>query len=175
VELIQIGKISKPHGFRGDCLATSLSGRDSAFSYLKKVYIGKAKNATQAVNLTKVAWMPKGWKLTLEGIDSEEKVNVLRDSLIFASREDLKETSENEYYILDLEGCTAFDASTKNPIGTFISSEEVLSNSQQNRWWFKDKNGKEFSIPAVKRYIEKVDVEKKEIWLLNLSDFADDE
>lgn len=173
MHFIEIGKIVRPHGYKGDCFATSLSGAESALSYLKSVYIGNSTDRLLKMTLLKASWMPKGWKLTLEGISTEEAAEGLRDTFIFAERNQLKTLPENEFYIADLQGMSGIDSRSGESVGTFLYAEEITAT--QSRWWFRDKAGTEFSIPAIRKYIGNVDSKTKTILLHHLEDFDGEE
>jgi 16S rRNA processing protein RimM len=172
-ELVEIARVLKPHGFKGALVAKTESGKDSALSYLTKLYIGKSPETTTEHQVIEKAWMPKGWKLELSGITSDSMAKSLRTFSIYALREDLSPVAENEFYVHDLLGASVMDSLSEEKCGTLSSIEPVSTQSHeisQDRWWIES-NGNFFSIPATTKYIHRVDVNQKTIWLKNLADF----
>lgn len=163
---------------RGAFVIQTPSDKESSLSALKTILIGKSENETSSYTIKEAAWMPTGWKIECLEVTSVEAAKKLLNHSVFVTRESLPPTKEKEYYEMDLKGLEARSVETKEVFGTFLYSEPVAHTKdfQQDRWWFMTKSG-EFSIPATKRYIEKVDIENKTIWLKNLSDFegSDDE
>lgn len=176
-ELVEIAKVLRPHGYKGALVAKTDSGKESALSYLTKIYIGKTSNNTTEHKILESAWMPKGWKLELSGITSDAMAKNLKTFSIFALREDLSPVAENEFYIHDLLGASVMDTCSQEKCGTLSSIEPVSPQSNeisQDRWWIES-NGNFFSIPATTKYIQKIDISQKTIWLKNLSDILSPE
>lgn len=171
MDLIALGKITKPHGYKGEFVAAINTGNDSVLKQVKTVFVGPSPTECKAYPVLHSTWMPRGWKIKLEGIDSDEDVKKLRGFLLFVERQSLPPPEEGEYYIADLIGATVMDADTERQIGKFAGvedSHERLSGSQ-DRWWI-DVGGELLPVPATKRYIHKVDIATRTLWLKNLGD-----
>jgi len=55
-------------------------------------------------------------------------------------------------------------------LGIIIRVEVVeVGTARQDRWWVKTKT-REFAIPAVSEFVERVDVEGKKIWVKNFQE-----
>lgn len=172
MDLVEVAKVARPHGFKGAFVAKTDAGRESALSYLTTLFIGKSPESTTEHTVIESAWMPKGWKLELSGITSDEMAKSLRSCSIYALRDDLAPVAENEFYVHDLLGASVVDSYSQKICGTLSSIEPVAPDSSeilQDRWWVES-NGNFFSIPATTRYIHKIDVSQKTVWLKNLSD-----
>jgi len=117
--------------------------------------------------------MPKGWKLKLAGVESDQTVQALRGQSLFINRTDLPATESNEYYLGDLVGCQVRDADTNEEIGCCAGVESTPVpgiTDFQDRWLITLTSGETLAVPAVRRFIDKVDVDERVIWLRNLSD-----
>lgn len=172
-QYISIACIARPHGFRGAFVAHSLLGRESALSYLTRVFVGKNLAALTEYPVESSDWMPKGWKLKLKGFDSDEDVKAVQQWEVFALREDLRAPLEGEYYVSDLLGLEGVDIATGQTIGLFTHLSEVSSSSGkvfQHSWHFKS-GDKEFSLPAIPKYVHAIDLQAKKIFLRNLAEF----
>lgn len=161
-EFISVGTIEKPHGFRGSFVVRTSADRESALSYLNQVYLSSEESP---LKVEEAAWMPKGWKLTLSGLTSDAQVKTLIGRPLLAKRSELHELPHGEFYVSDLEGCTAVDAETGEELGTFVGLEDAKPYAQ---WWFR-RGEKEFSIPSLKRFISAVDLPEKKIRLTNFA------
>ncbi len=173
-KLVKLGTITRVHGVRGAFVIQTPSDKESALSSLKSILIGKSETENSSYTLKEAAWMPTGWKIESFEVTTIEAATKLIGQSVYTTRESLPAPKEKEYYEMDLKGLEAYSFETKELFGTFVASEPVgaTKDFQQDRWWFMTKSG-ETSIPATKRYIEKVDIENKKIWLKNLSDFED--
>lgn len=173
-KLLNLGTITRVHGVKGAFVVQTPSEKNSSLPHLKTIQIGLIETQTQEYTLIETSWMPSGWKVQVKEVTSKEDAQKLVNAHLFASRESLPKTEEKEYYEVDLIGLSAYHAETQKLFGTFLYSEPISQTNrfQQDRWWFKTPSG-EVSIPATKRYLEKVDLENKKIWLKNLNDFED--
>ncbi len=172
MDLVEIAKVARPHGFKGALVAKTDSGRNSALSYLTTLYLGKNQEHITEHKVLESAWMPKGWKLELSGITSDSMVKGFCSFSIYALRDDLAPVAENEFYVHDLLGASIVDILSQQKCGTLSSIEPISNQSpeiSQDRWWIES-NGNLFSIPATTRYIQKIDISQKTVWLKNLSD-----
>jgi len=118
MELVEIAKIIKPHGFKGALVAKTDAGKNSALSYLTTLYIGKTPSQTTEHKVLESAWMPKGWKLELSGITDDTMAKSLRAFSIYALRKDLSPVAENEFYVHDLLGACVVDTYSQQKCGT---------------------------------------------------------
>lgn len=166
---VLIGKVSKLHGLRPNLVVHTDSDKESALSYLTAISFGPDPDKGPSFPITEASWMPKGWKVTLDETLTPDLAKSLVGKSVYALRENLKDLSENEFYLSDLEGCEAKSMETQEPVGSFIRMEEMVGGA--TRWWFEGQ-GQEFSVPAIKRYVAKVDTQAKVIWLQNLKDFT---
>jgi 16S rRNA processing protein RimM len=167
-KLILVGKIARPHGFRGELIVQAEGGSESALGYLREVFIGsESSEELTPHHIQEAAWMPKGWKIRLAGWSSDSQVIQHRGESVFADRSQLKETDENEYYIADLEGARVIDVETKELLGELFGVE---SSPGADRWWIKREN-ETFAIPAIQRYVHSVDKNNHTVWVKNVRDF----
>lgn len=173
-DFISIAKVSRPHGFKGAFVATSPLGKDSALSYLKRVFVGSNAESAVPFEIETSDWMPRGWKLKLKTLDSEEGVKKLQTQSLFARREDLETPQNDEYFVSDLIQLPAIEEESGKILGKFSHLSEVTLKGKetlQHTWHFEKEDGTEFSVPAVKRYIKSVSLNEREIRLQNLADF----
>ena len=157
MDAVSLGIIKRLHGFKGAFVVDSSTGEESALQYLKKVYVEGA-----AYTIEEAAWMPKGWKVQLVEVTTEAAAKALLGKTLQANRQDLEETGSNEFYVHDLIGAMAKDVDTEKDVGTFLRAESVKGG--QDLWWF-DGEGHEFSVPATKDFIVKVETKTKTIWI----------
>src|SRR5687767_2633065 len=101
MDLVEVGVVARPHGFRGAFVAVCGSGQESALSYVRHVYLdGVAHEVREA------AWMPSGWKLELDGVADAKAI---RGKKIFVERSQLRTLPANEFYLADLQGMKVVD------------------------------------------------------------------
>ncbi len=158
---IELGTIGRPHGFKGAFVLHTPSGNESSLGYLKRAFLAD-KPEYKEFEIESARWMPKGWKLKLTVLNSEDDIKPLRNRPLFAKRTDLKEPGKGEYYVDDLVGLQVIDSDSGNPIGTLVAVEF----SGQDRWQV-DTGKEKLWIPAVSHFIKKVDPKGRKIWIQN--------
>lgn len=173
MQLVTIGRISRLHGYQGAIVVTTPSGKESSLNFLKQIWVGQDQSSAQTYHIRSTSWMPKGWKLELTEIETEELARSLIGQTVFANRSDLPPLDKNEYYLSDLEGMTVMNWDTKEVIGQWAALQESAAkqNITASYWLIKTPQG-ELSVPAVAHFVHQVDPEKRIIWLKNLTELS---
>lgn len=163
--------MSRLHGYHGAIVIFTPTGKESSLEHLNIIWIGTSSETARSYSVQSASWMPKGWKLEVSGISSEETAKLLVGLSVFADRSSLPSLEQNEFYLSDLLELTAYDNKTQEMVGKFIALEESSPDGQikTSCWVFETINGP-LSIPAVAHFIHSVDLKKKVIWLHNLED-----
>lgn len=157
----EIAKVLKPHGVRGDMKVEFFYSDPKRLSSLKNVSI-----AGVFYDVQKISSSGDYGIIRLKGIDSPESVEKLRGKSIVAKREDLPPLNDGEHYIEDLIGLNVIADGEK--IGVI---KEISKASRTDVYVVKTKGGT-LSFPALKKIIEKTDVEGGEI-VLNSAELKD--
>jgi 16S rRNA processing protein RimM len=171
IGLIEIGRIVRPHGFQGAFIAACPSGSETALPKLKSVLLGKSESETKRFDVLETAWMPRGWKVRLSGIDTDVQVKEIIGQILFAERASLPNLENNEHYVADLVGAPVLDAQTGEPLGKLEGVEPGPLG--QDRWWVRTSENS-VAVPATKHFIK--DVRKNEatglvsIWIQNFGE-----
>jgi len=171
LKLIEIGKVSRLHGYEGAVVIFTSSGKESSLGELEIVWIGNSSDNVTSFAINSASWMPKGWKLELSDVNSEAAAKALVGLRVFADRDSLPSLEQNEFYVSDLLNLTAHEHETQRVIGRFVALEESSADRavKASCWVFETTNGS-LSVPAVAHFIHSVDLKEKKIWLHNLKD-----
>jgi 16S rRNA processing protein RimM len=151
-EFISIGQIINTHGLKGEIKIFPLTDDIRRFRKLNEVYIDKTIN--------KIVWCKLQADkviLKIEGIDTIEEAQKLKDKYIEVKREDAVELSEGEYFIADIIGCTVYDEN-KIELGKVY---DVIQTPSNDVYWVKGNT--EILIPALKHIVISISTENKEI------------
>lgn len=151
-QFITVGKIINTHGIKGEIKILPSTDDLKRFKKLKEVYID---NNSVKVNGCKL--QPKKVILKIEGIDSIEEAQRLKNKYVRVKREDAVVLPSDTYYEADIIGCEVYDKNEEK-LGTI---DEVIHTGSNDVYWIKGK--KEILIPALKQIIIDVDIENKKI------------
>lgn len=100
--MIEIGKIVKPQGIKGE-LKVVLDSDFSRLSSLKKVYISGKEFEVQSLSFRDALY------LKLFGVENRNEAELLRGESVFADEESLLPLEEGEFYFKDLIGLKVVD------------------------------------------------------------------
>lgn len=162
MNLVRVGKIGRPHSFRGTFVVQDHSGEASVLRGVKAVWVGTSPDTAQEYAVEDVRWVGQGWLLKLKGADSDQWVKANVHHLLFLDKDTFPAPPGGEYYVTDLVGFSAVDAESGEIIGTFVTSEALPPGMGPDRWWFKV-DGKEVAVPAIASFIEDVDTKARTI------------
>lgn len=177
MKLLKIGKVLKPHGFKGSFTVSTTTGKESALKSAAHLYIGTDENSVHPYKVTEAAWMPKAWKMTVEGVTSDTEVNSLRDLGVYIEREAMPATRSGEFYLSDLMGLAGIDNNSQKCIGFFTALQELAiaqTDIIQHTWIFTNETGETLQVPAVPHFILRVDLENKKIYLNHLKELEEE-
>lgn len=108
--------------------------------------------------------------IKFRNFDSIDDIKFLIGKEIFIDKKNFVQSKSDEFLISELIGAEVFRGNEF--FGKLMDVEAYPGNDVLV---IEDKNGKEILVPSVKEFIEKVDREKKEIYLNPESDFDYDE
>lgn len=150
-EFLEAGKIVGTHGIRGMVRIQPWSDDCEFLCGFKRFFIGNAKLETAVTDVR-----PNGRVVIakLDGVDSVEAAERLRESIVFIKRDDT-DIPEGRYFVSEIIGCKVFDAKTDKLLG--ILSD--VSQTGANDVWHIESDGKEYLVPAIDDVIVSVDIE----------------
>lgn len=117
---VVIGIVAVPHGIRGT-LRVKPVGSGLHIRKGESPVVGDRRRLILGARQT-----PKGFLIDFEGIESREDADPMRGTELFLDRSELDETDEGEFYVSDLVGLAAFDASGEK-VGTIAETFETAA------------------------------------------------
>ncbi|WP_291560257.1 ribosome maturation factor RimM [Clostridium sp. UBA2485] len=163
-DYLSVGQISKPHGIKGEVKVIPLTDDIKRFRKLKKVYIDGNEKV--------IVWCKMQVDrviLKIEGIDTMEGAESLRNKYIQVKREEAVRLPKDSYFIADLLSCTVYDTSENN-IGKVY---DVIKTGSNDVYWIKDE--KEILIPALKDIVLDVDIDSHKIIIRPIKEWQDED
>ncbi len=151
---IEVGKIVNVHGIRGDVKINPFIDDTEAFREFKFVYVKESKQKIKGVKFVKHCPI-----LSLEGIDSVEKAEALRNTSVYIDEEMLPELSENEFYVKDI-----LNLSVETEEGEFLGKiTDVLKTGSNDVYEVLKEDGKKFLIPAISQVVKEINIKDKKV------------
>ncbi len=152
--LINVGKILRPQGIRGEVKVLPLTDDIARFESLKYLIVKGQALPVLSLRITEGYVYVK-----LKGVDDRNKAEELRDQFVSVDRKDAVTLEEGRHFIVDLLGCTIYQGDEK--LGTL---EDVIQNTRTDVYSVKTKKGMAM-FPVVDGLILKTDTDNGEIFV----------
>ncbi len=155
---LRIGVITSSHGVRGEVKVYPTTDDPHRFSELSEVYLAPEDDAKRLA-VRSVRYTKDRVLLSLEGIDTPEEANLLRQKDLYIPRDQGVALEDNENYYADLLGISVVTDEGRN-LGTLT---DILETGANDVYVVKKKDGKELLLPAIREVILSVDVEQSKM------------
>ena len=150
---LECGKIINTHGFKGTVKLESWCDSPYILAELPCVYILK-NGQYQSLRVLRASVFRQFVLADLEGVNSEERANALRNTVLFAAREDIP-TEEGDHFIADLIGLPVKDADSGVQLGILT---DVNTRGARDLYIVRTQTG-EYMVPAVEQFIDRIDTD----------------
>lgn len=163
---VTIGRVSKPHGVRGEVRVVPLTDLPERFEWLEYVFVGD-RNPVR-VPVESVRYHGESILLKLGGYPTRDDAERLRDQLLQVPEEDAIPLEDDEYFLFQTIGLDVF---TENeiPLGHVT---EILETGANNVFVVNGEKG-ELLIPDIPDVICDVDIESGRIVIRPLPGLLD--
>lgn len=146
-DLVEIARISGPHGLKGLIKIIPFSGSFDDFIKYTHLIIG-----TEGIAIEVLGALNRGkfYIIELKGFTHISQVEPLKGETVYVRRSQLQETVENEFYWRDLIGLTVIDTEGKT-LGELIN----IFSTGSNDVYVVDRK-RQYYIPATKDVIKDI-------------------
>jgi 16S rRNA processing protein RimM len=151
-----VGKLHRPHGVRGEMIMSVLTDFPERLKPDLQVYLG---HDYTAVTIKSLRHHNRGLLISLEGYDSREAVDGLRNREIFVSAEDRPPLPEGEYYLHQIIGLKA--VSEEGKLLGIVS--DWIETGANGVFVIRDEAGSEILLPDIDEVVLKIDLEAGEM------------
>ncbi len=165
---LETGKIVGTHGVKGMVRVQPWCDSPDFLKQFKHIYTDS--DGANKWTLTSVNPHGNIVLMAIEGIDSIEKAETLRNKIIYIDRKDVK-LPEGRYFIDDLVGSTVYDADSNAVLGKLTD----VSQTGANDVWHITKDDNEYLVPAIDEVIVSVNMEEETLIIKPLKGIFDNE
>ncbi len=153
---LRVGQIVRAHGVHGDVKIIPLTDDPVRFRALETAYLESTTGAYAPVAVKSARFLPDAVLLHLEGFDSVEQAETLKNRYLCVSRENAVKLNSDTYFIADLIGCETFDTNGK----AYGKITDVLETGANDVY---EIDGGKLLVPALKKVLREVDLENGRI------------
>lgn len=152
-DYLECGKIINTHGFRGTVKLEHRCDSPEVLASLKTLFFSENGNY-RPVRVLHASVFRQFVLMELEGVETEETANRLRNTVVYAKRSDIP-LEEGDVFIADLLDLPVKHADTGELLGVLA---DVDTRSARALYLVRTKDG-EFLVPAVDEFVVRIDVE----------------
>lgn len=156
---LAVGRISKPHGIKGEVSVELLTDDPNRFKLLSAVYINE--NNPRRLVIDSVRILPENVLLKFEGYPTRTEAERLRGEILFIPFAEAVPLDEGEYYLFQLVGLSVFTVDGKL-IGRLT---QVLETGANNVFVVEGPSGQHL-IPDIPDIIKDIDIDGGRIVIL---------
>lgn len=167
-QYLETGKITGTHGIRG---MVRIQPWCDDIKFLNKIkYFYLDANGVEKLEKERIAVNGNVFIAKLKGVDTVADAAALRDKIIYINRDDAN-IDKDSYFIQDILDCSVFDFTNGDLLGKI---SDVSQTGANDVWHIVNEKG-EYLIPVIDDILNKVDIEKGEIYITPLKGIFDDE
>jgi len=153
---LEVGKIRRPHGVRGDVLVEVHTDFPERLRPKAEVFIGEDHIP---LRICRRRIHNDGLLLAFEQYTTPEQVGRFRNQIVYTSRNQAPELGEGEYFQYQLMDLTVEDEAGQ-PLGKITG---ILETGANDVYEVTDASGREILLPAIAEVILAVDLEQKKM------------
>ena len=169
MELKKIGNVVSTKGNSGILILASCS-QGLFLGENCEVFIGFSESFTEKYILEKdFIGKHRKSELLLQGVDSKEKAQVLKEKGLFAIKEDILEYNEGYIFPEEIIGCKVLVIDANCYLGEIIDIWELPAN---NVWLVETEKGN-LPLPVIDDVIKEIDINNKVIKIVLLDGLMD--
>ena len=151
-EYIVIGKITKPHGVRGEVRVLPQTDVPERFTWLESVFVGDTEGEPIAVEHARIH--KQMVLLKLVDVNHRDQADALRGKYLFVSEEDAIPLEEDEYFLFELEG---LEVVTDD--GRILGELAEIIETKANNVFVVRGDAGEVLLPDTEEVIQEIDFE----------------
>ena len=165
-QYLDAGQIVSTHGIRGEVKVLPWADGPEFLTLFDRVYLKGREYVLESARVQKTCVL-----LKLQGVDTVEAAQALRDTVVQVDREDV-ELEEGTYFIADLIGLRVVDAD--DPELVYGELTDVSQTGANDVYHVRFADGKERYVPAIPQVVIQTDLENGVLRIRPLDGLFDD-
>lgn len=162
IKNFSIGKISKPHGVRGEVNIIPFDEDLSIFKNLESVYLGSSdidEHDLKEVKVDSIKFKNNRVVIKFHEICTCNDAETLRNKFVKIKRESIN-LKDGDYFVADIKECNVYD---ENNLFLGKVSEVIKTKNNDVYWIKKTQFNDELLIPVLKSIVLKIDIDSRKI------------
>lgn len=161
-EWVSIGRVTAPHGIRGEVRVYPLTDVEDRFDRIERVFVAKGPGPGERRPLHVIRAKRKKALVILQfrEITTVDEAERLRDALLQVPVSEVAPLPQGMYYVFQLVGLEVYTVD-----GAYVGTvADVLTENLPHDVYVVEREGKDPAfIPAVRRFVRTIDLESGRI------------
>ena len=157
-KLLLVGKVIKPHGFKGLIRAWSYARAMGSFLHSETVFFRQGHQEPVELSVLEVKPHKSVFLLRIEGINTFDEADRYRGYDILVDKDNLTRSSDDEYFWFEI-----IDLEVYLDTGEYLGIIKEIIPTGSNDVYVVKQNDSEFLIPAIHEVVKKIDLDKGEM------------
>jgi 16S rRNA processing protein RimM len=158
MQLVPVGRITKPHGLKGEVKFTPFLVDDEILACLNQIYLESNKDSPAQWHVESVRGFGAKLILKLKGCDTIEEAQILAGQTLSAPREEFPELPEGEFYRFDILGLDVFDEEGRS----YGKVTDVIVTGSNDVYQVSD-GTKEILLPMTDEVVKNIDLKERKL------------
>ena len=158
MQLVPVGRITKPHGLKGEVKFAPFLADDEILACLNQIYLETPKGSPTQWQVESVRGFGSKLILRLKGCNTVDDAKVLGGQTLSVSREKLPDLPEGEFYRFDILGLNVFDEEGRS----YGKVTDVIVTGSNDVYQVSDGTN-EILLPMIDEVIKKIDLKEQKL------------
>ena len=159
-EIVHIGRITSPHGIRGEVRVLPLTESPDRFDHLERCFlVSPDEKSRKEIGIRSVRTADRMLLVSLEDIDSRDQAKELNGCLLSVNRDQAIQLQPGRHFIFDLIGCEVFDREA----GRLGLLQDIMQTGANDVYIVKRTGRKDLLIPVTRQVVCSVDISARRI------------
>lgn len=155
-KLIRLGKVSAPHGLRGDLKIKCDNPDTPVLGALRRLFVRQA-DKTREFHLALVKPLGRGYfRIRLTELNDIQEASAMRGAIVLAAASDLPPRAANEFYYFEALGC---EVRRTDGLKLGYIKESFFTGAHDV--WVVEGESAEFMLPVVDEIVKAIDLERR--------------
>ena len=155
IRYVPVGKVGRPHGVRGEVRVDPRGGLPRGLEGYTRFYLER-DGRLEPVEVERSRPHGRFVLVKFAGYDTPEAVRALTHAVLYVERSELPPLGEDEYYHVDLLGCTVRDEVGRD-LGTV---EDVFFTGAHDVLVIRGGGRREWMLPVVSQWVIRMDLDE---------------
>jgi 16S rRNA processing protein RimM len=169
LEWIAVGKVTRPHGLKGEMKFRPFTKDEDILMGISLVKLGRGENKGRELQVENLRGHYSKRIVKFKGLNSIESVREFSGDSLHIKREDFQTLPEGEYYWFEIEGLNVYDEE-----GSYYGQIVEIIKTGSNDVYVVQDEKKEILLPMIDSVVKVIDLDQGKLIFKNIEGLIED-